>query len=139
MITLEKVLVLKTVALFKYTPEEILLIVAEAMKEELVEAGQLIIKKGDFGDVMYIIAEGSVKVHDGELVFATLGKREVFGELAALSPEKRIASITAQEDSLLLSIDSELLYDLMDMHSGLAKGIIQMLCHRARLISANAQ
>jgi CRP/FNR family cyclic AMP-dependent transcriptional regulator len=138
MIALEKVLILKTVALFKYTPEEILLTVADAVKEELVDAGQVIIQKGDLGDVMYIIAEGSVKVHDGDRLLAKLDKRDVFGELAALVPEKRIASVTAEENCLLLTMDSELLYDLMDMYSDLSRGIIQFLCQRVRTISATA-
>lgn len=132
MITLEKILALKSVYLFSYTPEEVLVEVALAAREQLYAAGKHIIKKDHFGDTMYVILSGKVKVHDGEIMLAELHGNDVFGELSALLPEKRIASVTALEDTMVLKISSEDLYQLMDLHSGLAKGIIQFLCMRMR-------
>jgi CRP/FNR family cyclic AMP-dependent transcriptional regulator len=136
MITLEKLLVLKTIPLFKHIPDDILLVVAGTVKEQTVEAGELIIKKDDWGTTMYMIVTGKVKIHhdDDTKKFITLGEREVFGELAALSPEKRIASVTAMEDSLLLTLTHTDLSHLIDMHIGVAKGIISVLCQKIRTI-----
>ncbi len=135
MITLERMLILKSVTLFKLTPDEILLAVAHQMKEQRANKGELVLKQGELGDMMYIIVTGKISVHDGDRLIAEMGEREVFGELAALSPSKRIASVTALEDSFFLTLSHSLIYELMDLHVGLSKGIIQVLCQRVRSIS----
>lgn len=135
MITLEKMLVLKTIPFFKSIPDDILLLVAGVLREKTVAAGELILQKGDLGNTMYIIVTGKVKVHDGDKTLAVLGEREVVGELAALSSEERIASVSAMEDTLLLNITQPALYDLMELHVGLAKEIINVLCQRVRTIA----
>ncbi len=138
MITLEKVLVLKSVALFGQTPDELLVEVAQALEEVHVSSGETIVNKGDAGTAMYIIVEGEVKVHDGDNTAAQLGPREVFGEFAALSTIVRTASVTALQDTLLLKLESDTLYDVMNLHIGLARGMIGALCHRIADIIAQA-
>lgn len=135
--TFEKMLFLKSMPLFKYVKDEILISIASAVEGQLVKPGELIIQKGVLGTVMYMVVEGKVKVHDGEKVLKQLGSHEVFGELAALSPEKRIASVTALEETFLLKIDSETLYDLMEIQIELVKGLIQALCQRTRSIASD--
>lgn len=132
--TFEKMLFLKSMPLFKYVKDDVLLGVASVLEEHRLKGGETIIKKGDLGTVMYMIVAGKVKVHDGEREFKVLGDHDFFGELAALSPEKRNASVTAIEETLLLKISSEALYELMEIQPGLAKGIIQVLCQRIRTI-----
>lgn len=134
MITLEKMLFLKTMPLFKYTQEEVLLAVATILEQESVKKGEKIIEKDSLGTSMYMIVKGKVKVHDGEVELNRLGEREVFGELAALSPEKRIASVTALEETTLFKISHTALYELMEVQVGLARGIIEVLCQRVRSV-----
>jgi CRP-like cAMP-binding protein len=122
-------------SLFKYVKDDALLDVASVLEEQIVKSGELIIQKGDLGTIMYMVVSGKVKVHDGEYILKEMGDHEVFGELAALSPAKRIASVTALEETLLLKISSRVIYDLMEMQIELAKGIIHVLCHRVRSIA----
>ena len=63
---------------------------------------------------------------------AKLTEREVFGELAALDPEPRVASVTALEDTDLFRINQDALYELMAEHIEVARGIIHILCSRLR-------
>ena len=133
--TFEKMLFLKSMHLFKYVKDEVLIDVASAVEEQLAKPGELIIQKGDLGTTMYMVVTGKVKVHDGDSILKEMGDHEVFGELAALSPEKRIASVTAIEETFLLKIGSTVIYDLMEMQIDLAKGIIQVLCQRTRSIA----
>ncbi len=135
--TFEKMLFLKSMPLFKYVKDEILVSIASILEEQLVKPGELIIQKGALGTEMFMIVEGKVKVHDEERLLKELGPHEVFGELAALSPEKRIASVTALDETFLLKINSMALYDLMEMQIELAKGIIQVLCQRTRSIAGD--
>ncbi len=139
MLTIEKLLILKDVPLFAYTPDEILLEVARCSKSVVVDKGTLIIEKGQTDDIMYIIAKGKIKVHDGENVLAIMGEREIFGELSALSPGKRSASVSALDTTHLLTLDSETLYHLMTLHFSLVHGIIEALCSRCREIAAGGK
>ncbi len=123
--------------LFKYVKDEVLLGVASVLEEQLVKPGELIIQKGDLGTIMYMVVAGKVRVHDGDHAIKEMADHEVFGELAALSPEKRIASVTAIDETLLLKISSTVIYDLMEMQTDLAKGIIQVLCQRVRSIASD--
>jgi signal transduction histidine kinase len=131
----EKLNLLRKVPLFKYTPDNLLQDLANVIGEQHVTANELIVKKGEVGNEMYIIAQGKVKVHDGNKFLAELSTWEVFGELAALFPEMRIASVSAIEDSILLKIDHDTLYYLMSKSISLAQGIIEVLCIRTRSIS----
>jgi CRP/FNR family transcriptional regulator, cyclic AMP receptor protein len=133
--TFEKMLFLKSMPLFKYIKDDVLIGVASVLEEQIASPGEVIIQKGDLGTIMYMIVTGTVKVHDGDRMLKKLGDHDVFGELSALSPEKRIASVTALEEVFLLKINDVLLYDLMQMQTGLAKGIIEFLCQRVRSIS----
>jgi CRP-like cAMP-binding protein len=137
LLTIEKVLILKTVNIFANIPEESLVEVASIINEVNFNDGEMIFEKGDIGKSMYIIVDGEVKVHDGDKIFATLKSRDVFGELAALDPEPRSASITATQDTLLFQLEQDALYELMSEYIDVAKGIIQVLCRRLR--GGNAQ
>ena len=64
--TIEKMLLLKSVNLFRYVPDPILFEIASIVKDETVPEGQTIIHKDDLGDFMYIIAAGRVRIHDGD-------------------------------------------------------------------------
>ena len=55
LLTIEKVLILKTVSIFADTPEEILTDVAAILEEVDVKAGDTILHKDDVGRCMYIL------------------------------------------------------------------------------------
>jgi CRP/FNR family transcriptional regulator, cyclic AMP receptor protein len=132
LLTIEKVLILKTVGVFSDISERGLVDAATALEEVRVEEGEKIFEKGDTGNSLYIVVEGSVRVHDGETTIATLGPGEVFGELAALDPEPRMASVTVVEPALLLRMGHAELDELIAEHPEAAIGIIRVLCRRLR-------
>jgi CRP/FNR family cyclic AMP-dependent transcriptional regulator len=98
-----------------------------------------VVKKGDMGDCMYIIAQGKVRVHDGERTLNFLEQGNIFGEMAVLDAETRVASVTAVADTCLLRLAQEPLYQLMDEQPDLARGIIRTLSGhlRARIQDMN--
>lgn len=128
----ERLALLKSVSLFSGTPEVILAEAAEMLEELRYLPGETIFCKGDLGEAMFIIAEGKVRVHDGELTFNYLEKADVFGEMAALDPEPRSASITALEETCLYRLERRALFDLIEKRSEVTRGIIHILCQRLR-------
>ena len=71
-------------------------------------------------------------MHDGEHDLTTLGPGATVGELAALVPEPRSASVTALEPSVLLRIDKPVLDELLADRPELTSGIIAALVGRLR-------
>lgn len=84
------------------------------------------------GDCMYIIVDGEVRVHDGERTLNHLGEGDVFGEMALLDPEPRLASVTASTDTRMFRLDQEPFYELMDDRIEVARGIIRVLTRHLR-------
>ena len=130
--SVEKVLILRSVNLFKSTPDDALAELGELLSEVEIPKGQNIVEKGAQGDSMYIIVHGKVAVMDGDRVLNTLGERTVFGELALLDTEPRSATIRAVEDTLLFRLDQEPFYELMSDRVEVAMGTIQMLTGNLR-------
>lgn len=136
MLTVEKVIMLKSVSILSDITERALVEVASMLEEVHADPNETIFQKGDTGHSLYIVVEGSVRVHDGNTTIATLGRGEVFGELAALDPEPRSASVTTIEPALLLRMRHAELGELMSEHAEVAIGIIRILCRRLRNIDA---
>jgi hypothetical protein len=130
--TVEKVLILRSVNLFKSTPDDALAELGEIISEVEIPSGVNIVEKGEPGSSMFIIVHGKVAVIDGERVLNTLGERAVFGELALLDTEPRSATIRALEDTLLFRLDQESFYELMADRVEVAMGTIQMLTGNLR-------
>ena len=138
--TIEKVIILKTVGVFARLDDPLLAEVAGLLEEEEVTAGQTIFAEGDLGTSMYIIVDGEVRVHSGAHALDHLREREVFGEMALLDPEPRLASVTAVVDTRLLRLEQAPFYELLEDRIEVARGIIQTLSQRlrARVADLNA-
>lgn len=132
LLLVEKVLILKSLSIFKDTPEHILADLAPLMEEEEYEKGTDIFEEGKIGGCMYIIYQGEVKIHKANTLLAILKEKEVFGELALLDPEVRSATATANTDCILFRIDQEPFYELLENRTEIARGFIKILCQRLR-------
>lgn len=132
LLTIEKVLILKSVKIFSSVPEAQIVDLATISETVEYDAGEMIVSQGDLGSSMYIVANGKVRVYEGDKELGILGGRAVFGELAALDPEPRAASVEAVEDCTLLRLDGESLYDLMTGNKEVTRGIVHVLCDYAR-------
>ena len=130
--TVEKVMALKSLSFFTDTPNEVLVDVAAVLKEETIEAGEVIFEKGESGSSVYIIAEGEIRIHDGERTIAQLSENDAFGEMSILDPDPRSATATAVKDSHLLRLDQEPFRELITDHSDIAWRVMQILTQRLR-------
>jgi hypothetical protein len=91
MLTIERVICLKAVPMFAEVSDEILADVAELLGEVDYAKGQVVFEKGAEGDSLYVVISGRVRVYDGARTIVELGPKEIFGELALLDPEPRLA------------------------------------------------
>ena len=126
----EKHLALETVPLFSRLAQSTLLEMAGFVMESTLKKGDLLFEKGDPGDVLYVIVSGQLRIFNGETTIAHLGKQEIIGEMAVLSSETRSASVEAIEDTRLLEIQQDLLYEVLETTPSALEAIIQTLARR---------
>lgn len=107
---------LRTVELFNELNEDELSKVSRHLSALDLPKGSVLFKIRDFGDELYIITEGKIRISrevgDVELVFTTLGKGTFFGEIAVIDELYRSASATADEDCKLLLLSRKALEEL---------------------------
>ena len=130
--TLEKALILKSIDLFETIPSEELIRVAQIADEEQFETDSLLFEEGDFGDSIYIVANGKVRVHKGERTIVELDKGACVGEMALLDQEPRSADVTVIADTTLLKITQDGFYELMSSNMEIMQGIVKLITSRLR-------
>jgi sigma-B regulation protein RsbU (phosphoserine phosphatase) len=114
--------------------EDILLALATESGLLEVPGGNTVVTKGEYGSAMYFIASGKARVHDGDAVLAYLNEGEVFGEMAVLDADVRSATVTAETDATLISLEREALWQTVSQSPEALKSIISSVLQRERTI-----
>ena len=130
--TLEKAMILKSVDLFASIPSQELIRVAQIAEEEEYQTDTSLCKEGDYGDCMYIIANGKVKVHKGDRTLVELEKGAFVGDMALLDQEPRSADLTTSLETTLLKISQDAFYELMSSNFEIMNGILKIISSRLR-------
>ena len=136
-LTIDKVVILREVNLFKAIPHQVLARVAALLTERWLAPEARIIEKGDVGDCLYVIGSGRVRVHDGDRTLQELGPRQCFGELALLDAKPRSATVSAVEPTHLLRLAQADFYALMSERPDIAQAINRVLCEMVRQANAS--
>lgn len=134
----ERVAALHRVDLFAAVPGRVLTAVADAATELRVAPGEALIQQGAVEATLFAVVEGRLRVHRGDETLVELGPGVTVGELAALVPQPRSASVTAVEPTLVLRLDKSVLDDLLADWPELAHGVIAALVGRLRAIADQA-
>jgi CRP-like cAMP-binding protein len=131
--TMERILFLRRVTLFaNLTPVDLKQIAAIA-RERLFTDGEVIARKGEPGDEMYVIASGEVRVlgeSGGELALRKPG--DSVGEMAIISQQPRMATLVAQGDVRTLCIDQGQFEGILRERFEISLAVMRELCQRLR-------
>ncbi len=109
--------------------------IAEQIEEREYAEGDYLIRKGDAGDSMHIIVTGKVAVPildpqgDTKMV-VHLGPKDLVGEMALLTGERRSADVIAEEAVTTLSLNRDTLQPLLRAHPPLARFLTEILGKR---------
>ncbi len=123
---------LQQMDVFRDLPEDTLAEICRVMAEEHKVKEEVIFRKGDVGNAMYIIISGSVRVHVGDHVLTRLGPGKVFGEYALLDSLERSASITSEDETVLYRLDRQEFSKLMESSIRVMQGVIKLVLKRIR-------
>ena len=108
---------------------------ARSLVKHVYAPSELILRRGEPGDSMFIINRGKVEVQlhaaDGKLQqVAVLERGNFFGEMALLTGEPRTADISALEETEILEIRKPALKQLLEENAQLAEALSHKLAER---------
>ncbi len=108
----------------------------------LVKAGQAVIAAHTTDNRLYVVLNGTLEVQSHENNGGSAGNNlqflpgECVGELSVLDEEDQPNSIIATQNSELLVIEAETLWQLIDGSNGVARNLLRLLSFRIRTTNA---
>tara|TARA_B100001175_G_C19451536_1_gene611601 strand:- start:410 stop:1087 length:678 start_codon:yes stop_codon:yes gene_type:complete len=128
---------MSSVSIFENLNDTVLEEISSLVSVREYPKGSMIILEEEFGDIVFIIKKGTVKItrvndEGKEVILAMLGEMEVFGEMAIIDGESRSANALAQESCELLAISSEDFINLLKNHFSVSLGLMSELAKRLR-------
>jgi len=117
---------------FENLPEELLRPILATGIERTYPDGEVLMRRGETGDTLYLIVDGTVRVErPGRSL--QLGPGELIGEIEVLDPTRgRIADITAVGEVRCLEITRENLRTALEQNPRAALALIEVLAARFR-------
>jgi CRP-like cAMP-binding protein len=132
---------LREVRLFKDIELPELAVLAQSLREHLLKRGQVLFREGEVGEEMFVVVRGSIVVSKAvkdrvEQVLARVSPGDFFGEMSLFDRSPRSATIQAESDATLLSLDREALRRLTEVNpraaAALFYALVQVFIERLR-------
>jgi signal transduction histidine kinase len=93
------------------------------------KTGDVIFKRGDAAQNLFIIQSGKVEIRLGNRVVETLSDNDIFGEMAMIDFAPRSATAVAISDTTLIPIGKK---QFLYLFSGLALDVVRVMVRRLR-------
>jgi CRP-like cAMP-binding protein len=122
--------VLSSAPLFSGLPRRDLHEIAKVSSEATFRPGEVVVKEGVAGSVMYVILEGRAKVTRDGRTLKRFGPGEFFGELSVLTDTSRTASVLAETDLHCLTLAGKDFKGVLRKEPALAVRILSRLAER---------
>jgi CRP/FNR family transcriptional regulator, cyclic AMP receptor protein len=101
-----------------------------------IEAGKVIFKEGEPGDVVYVVLDGQVELHvNGELV-ETVEPGGILGEMALIEQAPRVATASAKTACDLQPISEARFMSMIQQTPHFALQIMKVIASRLRRMNA---
>jgi len=139
LLTVEKVALLRGSELFSDVPNHVLVSVASIAEEAEFSEGESFIHQDALETDMFLITSGQVRVHRDDNELAILGAGEIVGEMEALSPAPRFASVSAIEPTHALRISKEAFDEILATRFEIVTAVFNVLVRRLRNVSMSNQ
>ena len=94
--------------------------------------GQTLFQKGEPGDVLYIVVEGQVEIRVGEQILEIIDPGGIFGEMALLDDQPRMATAVARTDCLLTQVSRTHFLTLVQRNPRFALQVMRIMSNRLR-------
>ncbi len=101
----------------------------------LFKAGEVIFSEGEAPGAVYAIVSGKVKISKEGRLLATLGRDDVFGDMALIDNAPRSATAVAAEETECYVIDVARFNRLMDDVDPVLQAMFRILVARLRMMT----
>ncbi|MEO5375775.1 MAG: cyclic nucleotide-binding domain-containing protein [Alphaproteobacteria bacterium] len=101
-------------------------------------AGQTVFKMGEMGDRAYLVQEGLIEIvrpnpnGPGEKVLGTIGPGGIFGEMALIDAQPRMASARAQEQTTVIIIGQQQFTDKLGKADPFIRALLNIFVRNIR-------
>ena len=113
------------------------------LNRKICEVGDIIFQEGDEGDCAFLIEEGmveiSVMIEGRQLQVNKIGSKELFGEVALIDHQPRTATARAIEKTVLITIQRELVNELLEKTDPIVRHLLLVILDRFRNNRGNTQ
>ena len=134
--SMNRLLLLKNVPLFKNLSLDELLLIDRALEQQQVLANETIYTEASWDSYLYIIAEGTVRIvkqlEEEKQEIKQLSKGEYFGEVAIFDDAPRWDGAIAVQDCILLKLEKKRFISLIAQRPHIILEICRFLSQRLR-------
>jgi CRP/FNR family cyclic AMP-dependent transcriptional regulator len=116
-------------------PEDFLALFSNATDIVSLSPGEVLFKKGEKGNHLYVVKSGEVTIGDGNHVFETLSTGDIFGEMALMDEEPRSATARAVTQTQVIPIDQRRFLFLVQQTPFFAIRVMRVMCARLRAMN----
>ncbi len=128
---------LKGLPLFQGLPDALLAKIASQLEGDSIDEGEVLFRKGDPGDALYVIDRGWFKIvtvgaAGEELILNQCGPTEAIGEMSLIDEQPRSASAIALTPGLVLKLSREDFLEVLAQYPQMAQHMLKKLTARMR-------
>lgn len=134
--TIEKVIFLKSVDIFKHATIEELGGVAALTEEIFFKPGETIFREGDPVDAIYLVLQGRVAAERNGQTVREVREKQAIGTVGALDLGPAIHTVKAIGPVHALKLNAQDLHDILSLDFELVRAIFRALCGLVRDFAA---
>jgi len=112
---------------------------SQFLPRKTYRAGKAIFRKGDAGDVAYVIQSGTVDiirpVAGQNRLIATLAAGEIFGEMALIDGKPRMADAVAASDVVVLAVPADQFQEKLRAADPFVRALLRMFVTNLRVMT----
>ncbi|MGE5548260.1 MAG: cyclic nucleotide-binding domain-containing protein [Solirubrobacterales bacterium] len=102
------------------------------LERKVFYAGQKVFKEGERGDRAYLIQDGTIEINKNGVTLATLGKGELFGEMALVDDQPRMATANAVTDVSVVVISRDVFREKLAKADPFIRGLLNIFVRNIR-------
>ena len=132
LITIEKVIFLKSVDIFAHATIDQLGQIAGLTKEVHFEPWQTIFREGEPAGALYLVLSGRVVLEKNGQIISEIKEKDALGTLGVLDVHPRFYTAKAIDAVHALKLDAQDFHDLLSLDIEMVKAVFRVVCRRIR-------
>ena len=109
-------------------------------QRQVYDSGDQIFKEGDEGRLAYVVEEGEVEIFiikdDHEQVLGTVGKDGIFGEMALIDNQPRMANARTTKSTTIICVTRQMFDEKLNQADPFIRGLLKILADNNRDITS---